>query len=414
MGTNKVKEQFLLATDEETPEAKLQEIWKTSKSVRVRKAVASNPNAGPGVLKEAARLYLEEVLSNPGFTVLELFDDDPWISKLSMAYSSPWDFLLQYGHRAHYARSSSAGWDHFGWAVLLSRELSPPAMEKALSFMTIGTLRRALKNASLTQKLTGLYDKAERANNTWPFSLETMITLHCEKVISTEQLFRGLSGFGPGSTSARKSVYTKYIKWIQESYRDTSDPAKKEFLPKLLAKSVLISRSHVLHWIWEGFSTRELNEWAGELYCDAYSHMLGYSGSALIHDNLRGVGRVVGDFVKEKFLDRDGPPKFSEAYSFIKSKNLQDQKFSKLGIVLTDREWMEKLDKCPDEVKEFFCKSGCLGAWASATGTDIKYKIVDSVNWGIYLREGVGESNLLFNSCSVRKVVSLEAGTYVG
>ena len=123
---------------------------------------------------------------------------------------------------------------------------------------------------------------------------------------------------------------------------------------------------------------------------------------------------MVGDFIKEKFLDRNSPPKFSEAYSFIKSKNLQDQKFSKMGIVLTDREWMEKLDKCPDEVKEFFCRSGCLGNWASATGTDIKYKIVDSVNWGIYLREGVGASNLLFNSCSMRKVISLDPSTYVG
>ena len=269
MSANKVKEQFLLAMDEETPEAKLQEIWKTSKSVRVRKAVASNPNAGPGVLREASRLYLEEVLSNPGFTVLELFDDDPWISKLSMAYSSPWDFLLQYGHAAYYAKASSVGWDHFGWAALLSPELNSPAMEKVLSFMTIGTLRRALKNTSLTRKLTELYDKAEWAKDTWPFSLETMITLHCEKVISTEQLFSGLSNFGPGSVSARKGVYTKYMRWIQESYKDTSNPAKKEFLPKLLAKSVLISRSHVLHWIWEGFSTRELNEWAGELYCDA-------------------------------------------------------------------------------------------------------------------------------------------------
>jgi hypothetical protein len=166
MSANKVKEQFLLATDEGTPEAKLQEIWKTSKSGRVRKAVASNPNAGPGVLRKASRLYLEEVLSNPGFAVLELFDDDPWISKLSMAYSSPWNFLLQYGQEAYYAKASSSGWDHFGWAALLSPELDPPAMEKVLSFITVGTLRRALKNAGLAQKLTGLYDKAEKSNDT--------------------------------------------------------------------------------------------------------------------------------------------------------------------------------------------------------------------------------------------------------
>lgn len=416
MSPSKVKEQFQLATNEETTEVELQEIWRVSKSVRVRKAVASNPNAGPSVLRDASRLYLEEVLNNPGFLILELFDEDPWISKLSLAYSAPWDFILAHGNSAFYSRSNREMWDHFGWAALLSSQLQPASMEKVLLFMTVGALRRALKNVDLLGKLAGLYDIAEKSEHPWPFSLETMIILHCEKVISTEQFFNGLSNFGPGSTSARKGMYVKHVQWIQQSYKNTKSFAEKEFLPRLLAKITLISRSHTMRWIVGEYSAHELNEWAGELYCDAMKHMLCYSESKslLIHDNLDAVGSVVSGFIKRRFFDSNGysAEKISDAYNFIKSKNLHGAKF-KFGLVLTDRTWMDELDKCSGEVKEFFCRTGCLGSWASATGSDIKYKIFNNVNWGIYLREGIGNRNLLFNSCSTRKVISIESRTHI-
>ena len=82
MKTNSVTADMAAALDPETSEKKLLEIWNKSKSVRVRKAVASNPNASPLVLAEGSRLYLKEVLENPAFALLEIFSDDPDIRSL--------------------------------------------------------------------------------------------------------------------------------------------------------------------------------------------------------------------------------------------------------------------------------------------------------------------------------------------
>ena len=66
------KELLEIAQNESTTPEQLSKIWITSKSIKVRKAVASNPNADALTLRAAARLYLEEVLDNPAFEMLRL------------------------------------------------------------------------------------------------------------------------------------------------------------------------------------------------------------------------------------------------------------------------------------------------------------------------------------------------------
>jgi hypothetical protein len=412
--TSNVKEQLQLALDEQTPDEVLCKIWQTSRSVKVRKAVASNPNASPWLLRSAARLYLEEVLSNPGFSILELFNDDPWILKISTAYANPWDFLIKHGSSLYHTRAGA--FDYFGWAALLSPNLCPNSMDKILGVMSAGAFRRALKSKVLFNKLSAIYSKVETSLERWPFSLETMIHMYRERLIGREQLFAGLSNYGPGSTSARKSVFTKYIKSIHSSYLSAETPIEKKLIPKILAKSLLISRSHTIQWLWNCFNASELEQWAGELYCEVLGHMSNYTArtSTLVHDNVRAVGNIVAQHVKMKFFSGDCTAKsITDAYNFLKANNLQSQKFSKFGFVLSSRGSMDELDKCSLEVKKFFCKAGCLGNWASVTSSDVKYKIINDVNEHIYLNEGVQASNLLFNKCSVRKVVSLDSDCHV-
>ena len=134
----KSSEQLTLAQNEKTPETILIKLWDTSKSVRVRKAIAKNPNAGPKVLRSAARLYLEEVLENPGFFMLELFDEDAWIKNLSEAYSNPEEFIDGCWHRSVISKHQ------LGWACLLSPQLTSRAVNVIAQYVPSATCVQTL------------------------------------------------------------------------------------------------------------------------------------------------------------------------------------------------------------------------------------------------------------------------------
>lgn len=416
MISDDTKKDLAIALDEGTPESKLFVLWRTSRSVKVRKAVASNPNAGPRLLKEAARLYLEEVLSNPGFSMLELFDDDPWLMKISAAYNNPWDFLLTNRGTLGYSRTQSH--DYFGWAILLSPNLDSLSLDKCVQYMSLGAFRRAVKTPSTLEKIREIYRSVlSFSTATWPFSLETLIILSNEKVLDQEEMFAGLSNYGLGSTSASKSVFTKYVKKLHSVY--ATDPAQRGFIPRLLGKLLLVSRSHTLHWTWNSFSAQEVLSWAGDLYAATLRHMTNVVGSktSLVVDNLRAVGAIVTQLLNLKFIKKNGPTTsqdLTDTYKFVKAYGLEDQKFSRFGLMLANNgKTMEELDKCEMEVKEFFCRAGCLGNWASASDSNTKYKILNDVNYYLYIKGGIDPELLLYTKCSIRKVISLEDDTYI-
>ena len=110
------KELLEIAQNESTTPEQLSKIWITSKSIKVRKAVASNPNADALTLRAAARLYLEEVLDNPAFEMLKLFDDNEWIQKLGEIYENPERWANGIGY---YSRSTGQ-LEPFARAALLS------------------------------------------------------------------------------------------------------------------------------------------------------------------------------------------------------------------------------------------------------------------------------------------------------
>jgi hypothetical protein len=406
-----VKEHILVAQDENASQEDLLLIWNTSRSVKVRKTVASNPNAGAKILRAAARLYLEEVLGNPGFAMLELFDDDEWIKKLSLAYSDPNKYIIESGGLFYSNRLHSN--DHLCWAMLLSPKLSCWAMNRIVECMSAAAFRRAIKNTKLKSKLNLLYEtEATVATQAWPFSLATLLTLSKESMITNEQLYVGLSNYGTGSTSAQKSIFRKFVGSLHEMYRDSEDGAQASFVAKLLAKLLLVSRSHTLHWIY--LSESDLFNWGGELYAQVLSFMEHSVGSkkALVSDNIRTVGIMVSTYIRKKFLAQAPTPiKVTRAYEFIKAYNLMGTKFSQFGLMLNSKNGIKAVSGCPMEVKDFFCRGGCLGNWASASGSDTRYLIINEVNEHAYLTSGL--SNLLFDKCSVRKIVVLDDNIHV-
>jgi hypothetical protein len=405
-------EQLKIAQDEQALPEALSVLWEKSRSVKVRKAIASNPNAGPKVLREAARLYLEEVLSNPGFSMLELFTEDPWIQKISKAYSSPTEFFVQYG-AYHYVRGGNG--DQVYWTCLLSPQLDAFALDRTVQQISVGGLRRAIKTPKTLNKLRNLYVSAlNNFTSSWPFSLETLLRFFQEEIITSEDLLHGMSNYGAGSSSARRSFYTKYISNIYSKYKTSNDEKEQSFLVRLLAKTFAISRPHTIGWIHNLASSKDIKEWQGELYAKTLQQLLSWSFSkSLISDTMRYVGGVVAAYLRKAFLNETCTPEALEGtYNFVKKYGLADEPFHKYGLVLNAKLYGEALLSCSMEAKIFFTKAGCLGTWAGATSGDIRFIVFNDVNEFIYSQEGISK-NLLFDSCSMRKIISIDQGTHV-
>jgi hypothetical protein len=407
-------EQLTLALDEQTPEEVLGLLWRKSRSVNVRKAIAKNANAGPRVLREAARLYLEEVLENPGFPMLELFVDDPWIKRISQAYSDPDSFVDQNYYYFHRAGDEV---DQCCWAVLLSPQLTPRALDKVLQNISLVKLRRAFKNQKVLTKIKTTYvDALKSSEELWPFDLETLLILHREGVIDNDYLFEGLSNYGVASTSCRKATFSKFLNKVCEQYRSSKDSQ----VARLFAKTFLICRGHVLYWLPHSHSREDLL-WSGELYTRVLKYMLEASRyKVLVGEHIKVIGSIVANHLRVNFfgakpehtISNYTKESLTKAFEFLKHHGVLDAKFSTFGFVLPNRLGAEALEACDIEVKEFFVKAGCLGSWVGVTGNDPKYKIINDVNEEIFSREGI-TNNLLFLSCSTRKIVSLEQSTHI-
>ena len=408
-------EQLSLACNEQATEEALTALWEKSRSIKVRKAIAKNSNSSPQVLKAASRLYLEEVLENPGFLMLELFDNDTWIKEISECYLSPDTYTGRYSYYRSGSQQESTNQCY--WACLLSPNLSPKALNEVIQRISSEKLKRALKNPKVVQKLKILYVKAlKTTTEIWPFDLEALLVLHREGLINNDYLIEGLSHYGVASSSCRKATFLKFLRPVFETYKLNQDSET----PRLLAKIFLISRAHMLHWVpSENCYSPGLLKWSGELYTKILRLMFNATGyKVLTTEHVKYVGGVVSKYLRARFIgepSREGsttPQALTQIYTFLKSYNLDGVNFSSLGLSLRGKESALALLKCDIKTKEFFTKTGCLGTWASATGSDPKYSIINEVNEYIYSQEGI-TNNLLFTSCSVRKIVSLENSTHI-
>ena len=403
----KSSEQLILAQNEKTPETMLIHLWDTSNSVRVRKAIAKNPNAGPKVLKSAARLYLEEVLENPGFFMLELFDEDTWIKSLSEAYTNPEKFIDGLWHRSVISKHQ------LGWACLLSPQLTSRAVNVITQYVPSATFKRAIKNKAVLNNVKLLYQNSLTSLEVWPFDLETILVLYRENIINSEDLYHGLSNYGVASASARKSTFNKFINQLIQKYISTKEP----FTAKLLAKMFLVLRHYALQWLSSNETIVAQLQKTGSLFAEVLSHMKrSCESNSLSKENFNIVGELVSKQIRFKFFRSAGDhyytsDQITQVYDFMKSYNLVSAPFSSYGVI-HGTSAIDALSGCREEVKEFFIRSGCLGSWVSALGSDPKYPLANEINEAIFLREGISD-NLLFKSCSLRKVVSLSESTHI-
>lgn len=418
----KSTEHLALAQDESTSEETLSLLWSKTRSVKVRKAIAKNPNANGVILREAARLYLEEVLENPSFSILSLFSEDEWIKNLEGMYTNPQEYFNKPGILWGRSGSGSSAYqnkDLYCWAALLSPKLSPDALDRILQTMTGEKLKRALNNPSVFERVRDVYIKALKDSDiVWSISLGSMLLLHKKGIIDNDYLFEGLSNFGVGSVSCSRREFSAFLTRLCENYINSKKTgALDNRIPKLLAKTLLVSRAYMLNWIPYSHCVADVLKWSGEFYTEILSYMFKATRSVqvLTNEHITSISNIVCEYLRQRFLfsqkRTEIDPNFSyknleDLYEYLKSYDLLELRFERVDFSLIKKEILKEMVKCKPNVKEFFVRSRCLHNWAAINKFDDRYNIINDANEYVYAREGI-TNNLLFTSCSIRKVVSL-------
>lgn len=420
----RIRSQLLLAENENTSPEDLDQIWTYNTSIKVRKAVAKNPNASPYVLRKAARLYLEEVLSNPAFEMMELFDDDPWLRMISECYSNPAAVFLQHYNPFLYvgtSRTSPVEIDKFCWACLLSPEITPNILNSVLKLISSEMLKRALKNKNTLNKLRNIckfhlstIDNSLISTDSI-FDLESFLLLHKVSIIDDDQLYEALKSYGVASTSCCKSSYKKFVSKLIKEYVSTEN----ENIPKILSRLFLISRRHTVNWV------RDLFFFTGKNYQQLVSDEVVKLSAKIIsymsnveekfigrsNANSSSIKMVLVSYLKNKFF-KNKPYDFESAFFFLKENGISDKKLSLDGLNFCEQEEIKELSRHPLEIKKAFISMGCLGEWACISEGDSRYHLINSINEEIYREYGVCEE-LIFNSCSLKKVIPISSSVRI-
>jgi len=405
------------ARDESTTSQQLTNIWYSTKSSRIRKAVASNPNASPVVLRTAARLYLDEVLSNPGFELIKLFDSDPWITKLCEAYENPNEFFVKYGKYSTLGHSMDG--NILTRAILMSKNLTPEALNCCLAYGQKPALDRALKNKQVFENVRFLVKESSKNNSYSYFDLGSLLILHSRKVISTEELHSCLSQFGFASTSASKRCYSDFYVKVLGEYQQEQSPQGQEFLVNLLSRFFMISRGHVFSFLRD----KDYGVISSDNFLDLVARCLKHITDVsykrnrevknLLHEHKKWLVGTIFSKTYDKFIRNNGGSEdFDAFFAFYKEHEIIDTVIDyNRGMNFRGKQWLEKIKQTSFDTKMFLAKSGCLGDWAPVMDSDDRYRIFNELNESIYAKEGVSK-NLLFSSCSLRKIVSINDSTY--
>lgn len=391
------------AQDESATADELWEVWHATKSIRIRKAIASNPNAGPRILSMASRLYLEEVLENPGFEMLKLFDSDPWVTRLTEAYEDPDKYLATYGRYS----AVGIGKDLYTRAILLSKNLTCFALDTCLCYGSRAALDRVIKNKAALQRIRDLIDSGENK-----YEVRSAVVLYAKGIVDLEGFLRIISVWHFGSVSGEKRIYTEFSKKILEKFALEQDEEKKDLAVRAFVKLLLISRSHVVRWCFpnmypydEGYGNyKEFIVRSLKVVRDVVKS---HPAASTIYGHYDAVKRRVSDCVTREFYDSNRTPSdFERIREFFESNGLVDLASSMNTFYIRDESWCAIIDNCSVETKEFLVKMGCLGV-RFREGDGLKSKIVNDVNNAIYEREGIGPG-LLFNHCFIGGSLTLD------
>lgn len=190
----------------------LTKAWKSTKSTKIRKKIASNGNADTDILKMSARLYLKEVLQNPSFELTELFVDDPFVKALSSAHKDPKLFISKGGQY----QFKSADCQILLRACLLSPHLDYKSLiGNIIDYLPAETFKRELQDRDVFNRVKSLvgsqFDFSNVKSKKWTIkelsrigssnnhNLNHFFTLYKSGVVQKESLFNLLYKAGINS-----------------------------------------------------------------------------------------------------------------------------------------------------------------------------------------------------------------------
>lgn len=195
---------YKIATDPASTQKQLKEVWKETKSVKVRKAVASNLNCDPDTLRMAARLYLKEVIENPSFEMLKLFDQDPFISKLFDAFEAPDSYASKNKNKfSTYSAQKDGDVNLLARAMLLSPKLASHNTIRAI-YNTLGItkIKRELKDEEVKKRLRKTVVPRGNVSLLSNMEASVVLDLYNTEVITLDEFDKFLGNCRAGSLNS--------------------------------------------------------------------------------------------------------------------------------------------------------------------------------------------------------------------
>lgn len=397
---------------EDIDEKELSKIWNTSRSVKVRKQIAKNPNASVEVLEQAARLYIEEVIENPAFEMLALFDSDDWVNTVAKAYRSPGEAIYS---SMKWIRQSVSH-DTIFRAALLSNQLDLDCLDIIVTGISSTALKRAFKNKNTQERIKNLVITSSDSK----LSLESVLRLYKEEMFNRSELIQIINSHIAVSSSCSKALYKKVFYKEVEDYQSTSNALQKEMIGVLLGSLIAKSRAHCFSWVsreiyyWESI---KLNDDLTCLFCNILQFLESSTKKSklldsILRDNIHNIKHVIIGLFRINYSGYNSKSKeekvklIKKIYKFCNCYNIKNLAMSRYGIKFTPDDWIEAFEECDKEEQIFFVKEGCLGNWFSVNFSDKKFRIIDQLNEIAYKSYGVSQK-LIYNYCSLKKIVSL-------
>jgi hypothetical protein len=201
-----VDDLYRIATDPDASQEQLRDAWNATKSTRVRKAVASNPNCDSATMCMAARLYLKEVIANPSFELLNLFQEDKFVKRIHEAYTDPAEFYK--GTQLPSIRNTNGNRINLARALLVSPSLrSAKIVQDICATLSGAEFSRELKDPDVWDNVRAIV-----TGNLGYFGLSCLMFLMRHGVIDVTELGNALSQSpGPTLYYTPKGAYTKFV-----------------------------------------------------------------------------------------------------------------------------------------------------------------------------------------------------------
>jgi len=207
---NKVEELYTIATDPSSGAKKLLWAWGQTKSSRVRKAIASNPNSDSKILAMAARLYIKEVINNPSLELINLFNEDKFIKEIYEAYINPEKYTKI--NVIHHSNEK----ENIARAVIVSPNLKTYGpLNSIISFVNQTEFTRELKDPVVKNNIQRIVK-----SNLDLINLPTIIFFMKCDVVDISDFESSLDQRMPESRSSNwvgKSTYCKFFSKLAEN-----------------------------------------------------------------------------------------------------------------------------------------------------------------------------------------------------